>query len=150
MGVHRRIFTDIEFATDTVVPGVGSLVDIPLIEKFLENPLHPADMKLVGGPDEVVVLHSHLRPQPFEAFYDFVDQELGSDSPLLRRLLDLLSVFIGPGQVEDLPSHDPMETGKGVADDGGVSVPQMGDIVDIVYWRCHKEFFHSILSCTLG
>ena len=73
LGIHRRIFTDVEFAADTVVPGVGSLVDIPLIEKLLENSLYPADMKLVRGPDEVVVLDSHLRPQPLEALYDFVD-----------------------------------------------------------------------------
>ena len=51
---------------------------------------------------------------------------------VLRGALDLLPVFVGPGQEEDFLAGQFLEAGQGVGDDGRVGVPDVGHVVHVV------------------
>jgi hypothetical protein len=130
---------------DAVPALVFALVDVALVDEHLEELLDALLVEVHGRPDEEVVRDVEGPPQVLGAADDRVGQGLGGQTPLGRRLLDLLAVFVGPGQEEDVLPGQLLEPGQGVGDDRRVGVPDVGHVVDVVDRRRDIKCFLSIL-----
>ncbi len=82
-------------------------------------------MALFGGVDEIVIRTIHPFHHRLEARHIAIEQ-LARRQPLLDgRLLDLLSVLVGPGQKIHIVAIEPHEACNGVGGDRFIGVADM-------------------------
>jgi len=78
---------------------------------------------------------SQLWPDVSEQRADLVSIRLGSFAHRLRRLEHLVTVFIRSRQKKGLKTQLSMESAQDIGYNGSVCMPDVGNIVYIVYWR---------------
>ena len=117
---------------DTVPSVVRVLVDLAPVVQVLEDSLDNPDVALLGGADEVIVGDAELLPEFLKADHHTVAVFLRSDAGRRGRLFHLLPVLVDAGEEEDLLSPEPVKARQAVGDDGGVGVPEVGDVVYVV------------------
>ena len=84
---------------------VGTLVDIPVVIHFTENPLDRLDMVIIGCADKAVVGNIHQLPQIQDALRpgdDIVHKLLRRHTGCLRFLFNFLAVLVRPGKEHDV------------------------------------------------
>ncbi len=124
---------------DAVPALVFALIDVALVEEHLEELLDALLVEVHGRPDEEIVGDVEGLPQVLGPADDRVGQGLRRQALLGRRFLDLLAVFVRPGQEKDLLPGRFVEAGQGVGDDRRVGVPDVGHVVDVVDRRRDVE-----------
>ena len=115
----------VALARRAVEPSVRTLVNVALIVDALEDVLHELIVARLGRTDEVVVGDAEQPPQLLKARNNAVDVLDGRDALLLRRLLDLLPMFIRAGQKEHIEAREPLVARNGIRNRRAVGVTDM-------------------------
>jgi len=94
-------------------------------------------MPLIRSPDKGVVSDIELFPKDAEISYHEVSMVLGSPPFFCRSLFDLLSVLICSCQEKNLAPGQSVSAGENISSNRCIGMPDMGDVVYIVYWCCY-------------
>src|SRR5216684_7530673 len=100
LGPGRRLSVD-QFAfgvkrlvAHRIPPGKAAEIDLAAALQLLPQRLHPADVALLGGADEIVIADveeaRHVAPRRGDAVAEFLRRQPEG----LRRALDLLAVLV--------------------------------------------------------
>ena len=119
------LFGEVAFLADRIPPGVLGLVDVSLVVQTFQEGRHHGDVFRFGGANEAVVGDAHFLPSRLEASRHDVAQLKRRDALCGRRLLDLLPVFVGSGQEEDVVAGTAPVPREHVGQDGGVGVAEV-------------------------
>src|SRR5450432_1195874 len=95
---------------DAVVTFLLVFVDSFFVEEALENSLHTFLVRRIGRGGPTIVTDFKFLPKGDESRRDLIDELLGRDARLLRRLLHLLAVLIDAGEEENRVAFQPMIT----------------------------------------
>ena len=128
---------------------VAALVDVALLVKLAEDLLHGLYMALVGGADEVVVIHIHQFPQILDACHDLVHIGLRGHALGLGLALDLLAVLVRAGEEVGVIAFQLLEAGGGVGGDAAIGVADVQVVAGVVNRRGDVVLFlvfHEALS----
>ena len=117
---------------NTILTGVGPLVDVSVIANLAPQRLHAALVALRCGADEIVVRQAHAIPEGTEFRGNFIGELLRRFARGLGCTLDLLTVFVGAGQEPGVIPQHPVPPRDRVADNRGVGVPNVRMRIDVV------------------
>ncbi len=108
-------------------------------------------MMVIRGPDEAVIADIQKFPEGLDIHSHGIDEGLGADPCLLGRPLDLLAVFVHPGQEVDVKTPHPLVAGHGVSGHGGIGVTDVELATGVVDRGCNviSVFWHGCLPGTL-
>jgi hypothetical protein len=84
-----------------------------------------------GGADEIVIGTAERCHHVFEQLRHLLDEFGGAAALLAGRLLDLLAVFIGAGQEQDVIAVEPFEAGKRIRCQHFIGMADMGSAIRI-------------------
>ena len=89
---------DVGLIGDAVLAAPGGLIEKAALLEHVPQLMHAALVALFRGADEVVVGEAHAVPQAAKLRRNLVGKLLRAGAGLCSRALDLLAVFVGPGQ----------------------------------------------------
>ena len=139
VALHELVLGPERLAGGAVPVLVLPQVDVAVVLDPAEEFLHRLPVRRLGGAHETGVGDVEHFPQVLEAGHHPIGQVDGALAPLGGRLLHLLTVLVGAGEEEHLPSGRALVAGQGVAGHGGVGVTDVGHVVDVVDGRGHVE-----------
>ena len=122
-----------------VPSSVVSLVNQLVIIKLLKILLNDFLVLQIGRPDEGVVGNVQPFPKGLELWSQLVAMGLRVDAGFGRSLLDFLSVFIEPGEKEDVASPETPIASEDVGSYGGIGVSDMRHVVYVIDRRGDVE-----------
>ena len=96
-------------------------------------------MLQIGRPDEGVVGNVQPFPKGLELGSQLIAMRLRVDAGFGRSLLDFLSMFIEPGEKEDVASSQAPVASEDVGSHGGIGVSDMRHVVYVIDRRCDVE-----------
>ena len=105
LSIHQLALCPEALARCAVHTFVGTLVDIPVVIHFTENPLDRLDMVIVGCADKAVVGNIHQLPQIQNALRpgdDIVHKLLRRHTGCFRFFFNFLAVLVRPGKEHDV------------------------------------------------
>ena len=138
--VRRPILVREELFLPGRIPvGLLAFVDEALVEKLLEELLDDLLVPRFGRTDIVVVRDIEVAQHALEDCGDLIDQDLRFDAALERRLLDLLAMFVEPGQEVDRASAHAHVAGDHVGEDFLVGMAEVRRAVGVVDGRGDVE-----------
>jgi len=132
---------DVELVEEAVLPGVGALVDVAVVEAAAEEVLHHLVMLGIRGALEAVDLETQLPPLLAELLGDDGGELLGGLAGGAGGALDLLAVLVGAGGQHGAVALHRLEAPHQVGHDGGVGVADVRSRVHIVD-GCSQIVFH--------
>ena len=89
-------------------------------------------MARLGGADKVIIGEIHPACQITEILADTVGKILWCNAFVMRRLFDLLTVFIGAGQEHHIIAIQTLETRKHITGQRCVGVTDMRLVIDVI------------------
>ena len=123
------------FARRAVPALVFALVNVALLIEFDEDLLDAADVFFVRRADELIIGNVHQFPKILDARDNLVDVLFRRDALLLGFALDLLSVFVRPGQEHHVIARHSLEAAHRIGGHGAVGVTDMQLIAGVVNGR---------------
>jgi hypothetical protein len=99
-------------AGSTVPALIGALVNISLIVDFLKYRLYRPVMSVISGAHKIVIPDVHLLPEVLKRRHNLINVGLWRNTLGQCGPLDLLAVFIGPGDKIDVPAGKAMPAGQ--------------------------------------
>ncbi len=150
--VHRAVTVDevalvVEaLAGRTVEAAVGALLDVAGGPQLLDEALHEGLVLGIGRANEEIVRGVHPRGHLAKLRGEGVDVLARGQPALLGRLGDLVAVFVGAGQKEDIVAEPAMVAGQDVGGDRGVGVPEVRVGVDVIDRRGDEVAAHLCAS----
>ena len=140
LAFHKIFFGEVAFTAHAVPAGVFGLVDLAPVVKILEDLFHHILVAGFGGADEVIVGDPQLLPELLKTHHRFVGVLLGCDTVFGGGIFHLLAVFVGTGEEVGIVTHGPVETGKHIGKDRGISMTDMRTVIDVINGSGHIKF----------
>ena len=138
--VRRPILVREELFLPGRIPvGLLTFVDETLVEQLLEELLDDLLVARLGRADVVVVRDVEVAQHALEDRGDLIDEDLRFDSALERCLLDLLAMFVEPGEEVHLAAAHPHVAGDHVGEDFFVGMAEVRRAVGVVDGRGDVE-----------
>jgi len=130
---------DERFVGDTVLAGVGALVDISAVLQQREELRDSALVARLGGADKVVVGEAHAVPQSAELRRDLIGKLLRAAIRLLGRALNLLPVLVGSGEEKSILAQAAFAPRDHIRNHRGIGCSDVRAGVDVVDRRGEIE-----------
>src|SRR5215467_8307198 len=131
-GIARFGRIHIKLVIDTILPGIGPLVDESLRLHAAEEFLHAALVPGLSGANEIVVGDVHTVEQTAEfggyLVNPFLRRHLGSRS----RTFNVDAMLVRPGQKKRVVAEHALAARDGVAHNAGIGVPNVRSRVHVV------------------
>ena len=89
-------------------------------------------MALCCGANEAIVADPPVRPEREVALGDGVAMLLRCDATVCSGALNLLTVFINPGDEHHVIALEPLKAGQSITSQRGVGAAEMGFVVDVI------------------
>jgi hypothetical protein len=99
-------------------------------------------MRIIRGADERVIGDIKDPPKIFKMDAKLIAVLFWGNASLLRGILYFLAVLIHAGQKKNIIAALSLVPGRNVGRYGGVGVPDVRLVVDVIDWGGDKEFFH--------
>jgi len=130
--------------TGSAIPAlIFAQVDVALVVQGLENVLDRLFMRFIRRPDEPVIGNVEQLPELLDPDHHVVDVLLRCLAGRFGLALDLLAVFVRPGQEHDVIAAQALVAGHGVRGHGRIGMTDV-QLVTRVINRCRdiKGFAH--------
>ena len=129
----RHIFFGPEsFIKCTVPPSIVILVNQLVSVKLLKVSLNDSFVLSIGGPDKGVVGNVQPFPKGLKLGSQLVAMDLRVDAGFGRSLLNFLSMFIEPGEKEDIASSEAPIASEDIGSHSGIGMPDMRHVVHVI------------------
>ena len=92
-------------------------------------------MARLGGADEIVIREIQTRRQVTEILADGIGEGLRRETLVIRRLFDLLPMFVRAGKEHHLISVQPLEPGQHVTGQGRIGMADMRLVIHVINRR---------------
>lgn len=132
LSIYEIFFRKKAFFADGVPALIVLDVDFALVPKILQALLNGSLVKLICGSEKNIVLDIELFPDGPKVFLHFVTVCLWGETSFFRGLLHFLAVFVDTCEEQRFVPEKTMITGDHIGHHGGVSMSDVGRVVDVV------------------
>ena len=129
------------FVERAIPAGIVRTIDELRVVQFLQQSLDHGLMLGIRGANEPIVGNGELLPKGLKLWRQLVAMRLWRNPGFCRGLLDFLAVFVEARQKKDFFPNEAMPACQDVRRDGGISMPDVWNVVHIVNGRGDIEGF---------
>ena len=132
VALDQIVFGEVRLARYAIEAAVLIELNVTVVVTGLQKLLHAGAVAWFGGANEIVVADVEFLPRISKKWSNRIGEFLWCHTCGISGLLNFQAVLIGAGQEVDLVASHAVPAGKGIADNGGVSVAKVRLGIDVI------------------